>query len=51
MIDGMDGYFWANGDFGTDGYFWANGYLWADGYLWANGLTETASTNVWVEQE
>jgi len=60
-----DGCLWSSGSLWTDAYLWSGGYLWSDsdsylwsdaylwsgGYLWSTGLTETMSTNKWVNQE
>jgi subtilisin family serine protease len=56
-----DGYLWnagygfidseGNWSLNNTGYLWNNGYLWSNGYLWTNSLSETASINVWVNQE
>lgn len=45
------GYLWSSASLWSDGYLWSSAYLWSNGYLWSAGLTETMSTNRWVDQQ
>ena len=46
-----DAYLWSGGYLWSDTYAWSSAYLWSGGYLWSASLTETASTNKWVDQQ
>jgi serine protease AprX len=46
-----DAYLWSGAYLWSNATLWSDAYLWSGAYLWSNGLTETMSTNKWVEQE
>jgi serine protease AprX len=46
-----DAYLWSGGYLWSDSYPWSGAYLFDNSYLWSSGLTDTVSTNKWVDQQ
>ncbi len=46
-----DAYLWSGGYLWSDSYSWADAHLWSGGYLWSASVSDTASTNKWVDQQ